>query len=55
MLKCLPRGGTLRAGVVGFFVEPRRVCGEVTFACSHLVNPACDKLVKPHEGVRFMA
>ena len=41
-----------RAGVVGELVPPGRVCGEIAFACSHLVYSSGDKFVQTHEGVR---
>jgi len=41
---------TTGAGGVGVWGPPGRVCGQVTFAGSHLVDPSCYELAQPHEG-----
>ena len=40
---------------VWVFVVPGRVCGQVVFAGSHLMDAACDEFVEAHEGVRGKA
>jgi len=40
------------AGCVRTWVVPGVVCCQVAFSRAHFVDPSCDKLPKPCEGVR---
>ena len=50
MVECRWERVALGAGSVGIFLPPGWLCAAVAFACSHLVDMACDKLVEAHEG-----
>jgi len=41
---------TVGAGGIGIGGPPGRVCSQVTFAGSHLVDPSCYELTQSHEG-----